>query len=302
MQSYGIPHLKKFPSALINFRLSPTTNGYFNNPRGCGQVLRATVHGERKSFRTLDYVSLKEEGIAALAHQLERREKAFRPIVPDETALPRSDRPWFTWEPNLEGRPTLISPVFTEHDQVHSWLTSYKYYNRASFVLIINVDAHRDRGYTNRPDTVNYTNWAQVVEDEHLGRVIHFPSYYDDRSGLVKGTNWNTPAFRLATADAVSKIKTEHGNSLEVWVTIDYDYFSILAVELRGQKLVWLPGYHLDPAAVRSELKALTDFFTELNLPISQVIPCSSPAYLGAAEYGKESYIAEVTELIQQAF
>ncbi len=298
MPNYGLVGIRSFPTPLFRGMVKP---------RGCGQSFRATVAGERHNFRTMDYLGLRKEGVAYLERQLSLRKQSGGDYV-DPAAHPMGlDEVFHSWTP-IEGveevKPVLIYPVFQDHSGVYYMLKDYHRLHPDRPVVIFNLDAHYDRNDYDGP--VNCGNWAQSLQDDGLGMVVPLSSYFDEMHLVKKKVNWNTPAWRDAIRRLVADMTRGAEAQCEIWLTICYDAFSLDAPERGGGKRKRMHVYHFGLDTVRQELMAVASFLEEMGLPLTQVLPASSPEFLNQGVLSTvgqaEDYIWGVTRLIREVF
>ena len=95
----------------------------------------------------------------------------------------------------------------------------------------------------------------------------------------------------------------------EVWVTIEYDFFSLTTEYMEDDECFTQPRvriYHLSPEQISEEIAALIAFFEENGIPIARVVPSLPSArreYLNIPSgQDKRDFIAGVTAQILVAF
>jgi hypothetical protein len=255
-----------------------------NQWRGRGPALKLTVCGQRRPFRAMDLPFLNK----SLADH-------FRAV------LTKQGLSVSTTEQAEIGQPVLIHRVVPSHEYVYYALCDYKLSPaRASKpIVVLNLDAHHD-DWGNGP--LHQSTWARFAIDERLADVIHLPSVrcrcVEDLPSPTSNHlrwGWKNPQFLARLDSYFAKLRSIHDNNFEVWVTIDYDFLSLSHYGVNV--------YHLLPAEVAEELNNLTDFIRQLDLPVTTVIPCSTPEFINLLEgKQKEEYITEVTRLIIEAF
>ena len=135
------------------------------------------------------------------------------------------------------------------------------------------------------------------------------PSYWS--GGLRRSdVNWNTPEYRAYILDKIRQSADEIG---EIWVTFDYDFFSLRQEydddeDFMGHRQ---PIYNLfeEPGAIEREMNELIRFFESNGIKISRVLPFTSEDknskvnYLNFSSKEKQAaFILYLTELIKIKF
>jgi len=194
---------------------------------------------------------------------------------------------------------TIIDPLIDDHTGVYFELKSS---NRGN-VLVLNYDAHHDRGYPGTETDLPKLwcgNWAKMAERDGLARVVHIQSYSQDRMAYILDRNkidhnWNTPSMRSSIAREIRAILAGE-NIQEVWLTVDFDAFSLDS------------KYHLSGAESEIEMRNLKAFLEELGIYPIRILPCSSKKYLNSAHLTaqlrgeKLPYIELINEQVKSVF
>ncbi|MCX7927538.1 MAG: hypothetical protein N2606_05310, partial [Candidatus Omnitrophica bacterium] len=182
-------------------------------------------------------------------------------------------------------------------------------------LVILNADAHEDKSlneYTSLEDEIALCDgitFIGVNKDKYLDNcwaallkmlqvpVVHMPSYMTtglSRSGFVlkqirSKQNWDNPFTR----EKILKTINSFNKKPEVWLTFDFDFFSLYGCQLKfnEKEVTWEvapnpqpPVYEMDRKQVNIELVRMLSFFDKHDIEITRIIPCESRSYLASAQ------------------
>ena len=234
---------------------------------------------------------------------------------------------------NTSGSPAvfpLITPLLKTHGDMYDFTRINLWRRGYKKVLIFNFDAHPDNYL--KDDSSYDSTWAWKLGREGRAIVIHMPSYFDGEYKQAK-TNWRQRAvYSTMPLDqlwwALPRVDFEEqynivGEKLypewavylyeryrdavdRVWVTIDYDFFSLLSEVENPRMDGRYPIYHLSYEMIDQELASMDSFFSDNKIKLEMVIP-SMPSdckeYFNLPkEIRKEHFTEEVTTRIHRAF
>ncbi|MFA6350475.1 MAG: glycogen/starch synthase, partial [Candidatus Omnitrophota bacterium] len=180
----------------------------------------------------------------------------------------------------LRLRKISIERSLSDHGDMVDIVKRY-HQEKSRKLLIINVDAHHDKYFGSSLTS----DWARILEESGLAEVIHMPSYYDGYAGTASSCHWRTERIRRKILSAIRKAERAEW---EIWLTIDYDFFSLRIVHVfygqvdSDREVSALTLYDMDKETVRKELDEIARFFVRNNVSISRIIPCESRDYLAS--------------------
>ncbi|TAM40294.1 hypothetical protein EPN54_02720 [bacterium] len=203
----------------------------------------------------------------------------------------------------------IINPLLPTHGDILSLAENYMARNRQIFdkniLFILNADAHTDKYHTQKGADAT---WALRLESKGNVIVIHLPSKFG-------GPQWHLRAgFKEWLVARYASYKHMIG---EVWLTIDYDYFSLSqhnTLDWDAEYSEKIFYYHMSLEEAWEELSILSSFLEDNAILINRVIPAipsSSYDYLSPPRGSKlyESYVLEylewgdaITDMIHRQF
>jgi len=171
----------------------------------------------------------------------------------------------------------IIETPMETHGEIYEKAKAARTRLNGKKILILNMDAHHDK-YPHKDDTHDAT-WARELEKEGNAVVLHLFSYWTWNSEKLSKRNWNQPYHRDFLLKKIEAHQHEIG---EVWLTIDYDFFSLLQqfppkpFSLPEKK----PIYHMSSQQVEDELNAVQQFLKDYGIPVQRILPAISRHYL----------------------
>ncbi|HAH21055.1 MAG TPA: hypothetical protein DCL49_09160, partial [Candidatus Omnitrophica bacterium] len=243
------------------------------------------------------------------------------------------DERWASFELYILRKPSaspIITPLLKTHGDMYDFTRMEIWRRGYRKALIFNFDAHPDNYL--KDDSSNDSTWAWKLGREGSAIVVHMPSYFDGGYKKAK-TNWRQRrVYSTMPLDqlwwALPRVDFEEQHHIvgeksypewalylyerykdavdSVWVTIDYDFFSLLS-EVENPRMDGRYSiYHLSYKMIDEELACMAQFFSDNKIRLEMVIP-SMPSdykeYFNLPEGIKKGHFTEeVTARIHRVF
>jgi two-component sensor histidine kinase len=190
-----------------------------------------------------------------------------------------------------------IIPLLQSHEQIVPLIEEWSEAHPGKRLLIFNLDSHSDKFSEDSANELDY-NWATKVEREEMAWVIHFGSPYRSLEYKMRHNDWRLPE---RTSEILEEIKKLEGKYDEIWVAIDYDSFSTIALASYFTDAP-IPAFIMTQDEVKVVLYELTNFLVTNGFEITTVVPAESRDYLGVSERVKDRWIEGITSQIKNIF
>ncbi|HQP10318.1 MAG TPA: LOG family protein, partial [Candidatus Omnitrophota bacterium] len=182
-----------------------------------------------------------------------------------------------------------IDPALASHGRLYQ-IAKKRARELGGPVVIFNVDAHRDKRGEWFKRLATDANWAWRLERRGWAFVIHIPSYYNDNVPHVRqAKNWRS--YKKRIRDQYQRCAQQ---AREVWLTIDFDFFSLQGESFDAEDQIGV--YHMALDEAKDELKVLAKFFLKNGIIVRRVIP-SHPSrmiqYLNTVQIAREGLSLE---------
>jgi hypothetical protein len=196
-------------------------------------------------------------------------------------------------QPTRDGgvRNSIIDSPLLHHGDIIT-MAEQRYRQTGKRILIINADAHEDK-----PGCGPFTEKEWLAGIEKRGN----PEEMDAAWGTVaeiKGyahvvqmyKNWRTFDAQKKLLEAV---QNAHDERSEIWLTIDYDFFSVSeevnkqSAEKGGFVTLYDVGkrvvYDMQEQEVKDEVQSIAGFFNAHGIAIARIVPSESREWLASA-------------------